>query len=310
MDTDRPDIARAFAHLVGLLDFSALSAMEDIVAAARAAMEKYGDVLPRTLLTGLVQQPAQIGALAGEWLFPPEAPQDTRILYLHGGGMLTGSLASHRAIAAELARQSGLAVLTIAYRLAPEHVFPAGHDDCAAAWAFIQDNGPHGAAPARQLFLAGDSAGGTLAAATCARMIAQRNRVPDALALLGPCLDNRDAPQRADSAGDPIINNAMVGGIALYAAATARDHPALSPLLLDDAVLAQFPPALLQAGSGEYLLADSQALAARLTALGRRNCLSIWPDMPHVWHLFQTLLPEARAAMAEIAAFFHATPKR
>ena len=160
MDTDRPDIARAFAHLVGLLDFSALSAMEDIVAAARAAMEKYGDVLPRTLLTGLVQQPAQIGALAGEWLFPPEAPQDTRILYLHGGGMLTGSLASHRAIAAELARQSGLAVLTIAYRLAPEHVFPAGHDDCAAAWAFIQDNGPHGAAPARQLFLAGDSEAG------------------------------------------------------------------------------------------------------------------------------------------------------
>lgn len=127
---------------------------------------------------------------------------------------------------------------------------------------------------------------------------------------MGPCLDNRDAPQRPDSPGDPIINNAMVGGIALYAGATARAHPALSLLLLDDAVLARFPPTLLQAGSREYLLADSQRFAARLTALGRRNCLSIWPDMPHVWQLFQTLLPEAQAAMTDIAGFFHATPKR
>lgn len=141
-------------------------------------MEKYGDVLPRAAVRGLVQQPARIGAISAQWLFTPEARNDGRILYLHGGGMLAGSLDSHRAIAAELARQSCRPVLAIAYRLAPEHVFPAGLDDCAAAWDFIQHNGPHGAGPAQQLFLAGNSAGGGLAAATCARAIAGQGRVP------------------------------------------------------------------------------------------------------------------------------------
>ena len=141
------------------------------------------------------------------------------------------------------------------------------------------------------------------------RLIGGKGRIPDALALLGAGLDNRDNPGRAPSPTDPIVNNDAIGGILAYAGTVPRDDPRISPLLLDDAVLAQFPPTLLQASAGEYLLQDAQRFSARLTALERRNILSIWPGPPHVWHLFQASLPEAKAAVAEVARFLIATER-
>ncbi len=91
--------------------------------------------------------------------------------------------------------------------------------------------------------------------------------------------------------------------IALYSGATAKDHPRISALFTPDAVLAHFPPTLIQVSTAEYLLPDAHAMAARLTALDRRVVLSAWPDMPHVWHAFRGQLPEAGQALAEAARF-------
>jgi acetyl esterase/lipase len=303
--TLRPDIARAFAHLTSLFDFSALSSQEEVMAAVRTGIERYGDVTSRQPESGITITPVRIGALEAEWITAPAMDADRRILYLHGGGLICGTLSSHRAIAAEMARQSGFSVLNIAYRIAPEHIFPAAHDDAAQAYTWLQDNGPDGArSRACALFILGDSAGGNLAMSVCARAIAQKARLPDRLALLGPCLDNTDNPRRLDRASDPIINRQAVAPMALYAANMPLEDPRISPLYLTDAVLAQFPPVLIQASAAEFLLPDSQILAARLATLGRRNVLSVWPDMPHDWHLFVHHLPEARAALAEAVRFF------
>jgi acetyl esterase/lipase len=302
--TMRPDIARAFQHLVSIFDMSALASQEQILAAARDAIERYGDIVPREPEADVRIQPVAIGGMAAEWLLPPGCATEQRLLFLHGGGLICGSRNSHRPTAAELARRTGFAVLNIDYRLAPEHVFPAAHDDAAAAFTHLCATAPDGSpAPARRAFIAGNSAGANLALDVCAQGLARGDRLPDALALLTPCLDNTQNPRRPERATDPIINDRTVAPMALYAAGTPLDDPRISALFLPDAVLERFPPILIQASAAEFLLPDAQTLAGRLTGLGRRNVLSVWPDMPHDWHSFLRFLPEARAALTEAAQF-------
>ena len=153
------DLAEVFAHLRRGPD-----PVLDPVSAMRSMVEGYGMGCAGEGLTACRVGPVQVGARAAEWLVPPEAGE-RRIVYLHGGGWVAGSLASHRAIAAELALLSGMAVLVPDYRLAPEHPFPAALIDCAAALTHAAANGPDSPGACDRLALAGDSAGGNLAAA-------------------------------------------------------------------------------------------------------------------------------------------------
>lgn len=296
----RPDIARAFAHLAATM---APSADADPIQAMRDGVDRYGDVEPRAPLLDVEVRPVDAGGARAEWLLAAGARPDHRIVYLHGGGWVAGGLYSHRAMCAHLARRSECAVLSVDYRLAPEHPYPAGLDDSLAAIRWAARNGPDGAGSVKHLALAGDSAGGNLAAASCIRLIAANEPVPDRLALICAALDV--APPRTASPGDGNVDAAGVAMMmSLYApGADSLEHVELSPINAAPETLGRFPPTLLQASVAEYLLNDAQRFMVRLTASRRRAVLSVWPDLPHVWHAFTSLLPEAPAALDEVADF-------
>lgn len=230
-----------------------------------------------------------------------------RIVLLHGGGWVAGGLESHRPMAAALAEMSGLAVLLVGYRLAPEHPFPAGFDDCRAALAWAWKNGPSGAEAASQVFLVGDSAGGNLSAAVCVDAIASGAAMPNRLVLMSPALDGSANPARGQEAaanGDQASLEAMMS---LYLKSRDQiDNPRVSPLLAAPGILARFPPTLIQASNTEFLVWDAGEFARLLIKGGVRVNLSIWPAMPHVWQAFLNLLPEAREALSEAANFLTA----
>lgn len=188
---------------------------------------------------------------------------------------------------------------------APEHLFPAAHEDRERAFAWARANGPKGKAKADILSLADDSIGGGLAVSVCAEAIAAGAGAdaPDTLVLFGSTLEANVIAERAERACDRLLSNAALGSLALYAGAAGTQDPRISSLRLPDDALAHFPPALIQAGAPEFLLYDSEAFARRLTAMNRRVTLSIWPDMPHIWRHFTDFLPEAKAALAEAGAF-------
>ncbi len=299
----RPDLRLAFDHLAR--GHSVGDA--DPLATMRRFVDRYGDVSPREPITGVEVTPCEAAGVRAEWVVAPGADTRRRIVFVHGGAWVAGGLESHRPLAAELARGSGCAVLLVDYRLAPEHPFPAAFEDACAVLAWARAHGPSGADPAARLTLVGDSAGGNLAAAACADAVARGLASPDRLALVCPALDGARRAERGRGAGDGADAEGLEGTMALYlqGVATAED-PRVSPLRTNAEVLSRFPPTLLQASGAEFLLWDSQAMAERLAAAGARVTLSVWPGLPHVWHAFLTLLPEAKAAMAELAAFLAA----
>ncbi|WP_164155506.1 alpha/beta hydrolase [Sandarakinorhabdus rubra] len=249
--------------------------------------------------------PVQIGGMAAEWLVPPGAG-DARIVYLHGGGWVAGSPTSHRAIAAEFAHRTGQPVLLPDYRLAPEHPFPSALIDAAAALVHAASNGPDDARPADRLSLAGDSAGGNLAA-VIAMGLGPVDPVPpiDRLLLICPFLsvDNVVAGF-AGLADDPAVSpEAMAMVATFYAPELAATDPRLSPLHANAAALARLPRTLVQASAAETLRGQALQFTQRLWVQQHWARLSLWPDMPHVWHAFIGKLPEASAAIAEAALF-------
>lgn len=296
----RSDLAEVYAHLRREPEEGA-----DPVSAMRAMVEGYGMGCTGAGLAACRVVPVQIGAMAAEWLVPPAAG-DGRIVYLHGGGWVAGSLASHRAIAAELALLAGQAVLVAGYRLAPEDPFPAGLGDAAAALSHAATNGPDGPGRAGRLALVGDSAGGNLAAVVALGLppLADVPR-PDRVVLLSPFL--AVTPVAGGFAGevdDPAVASDAMGLVAeLYAPGCDPGDPAISPLLAPDARLAQLPPTLIQASAAETLRGQALVFAQRAWALGVPLRLSLWPNLPHVWQAFIGKLPEADAALAEAAVF-------
>ncbi len=117
--------------------------------------------------------PLLVDGVPGEWILAPGADPDVRLLYLHGGGYVSGTGAHYAAMAAEISAAARCAVLLLDYRLAPEHPFPAAIEDCCGAHEWLLNHGPTGPGPARTTFIAGDSAGGGL---VLAALLALRDR--------------------------------------------------------------------------------------------------------------------------------------
>ena len=240
----------------------------------------------------------------GEWVLPRDGVvEDGRtILYLHGGGYVFCSEETHRPLTTTLANRCRARVFVPAYRLAPEHPFPAAIDDCltAAAWVFTQ-----GAVPARTV-VAGDSAGGGLAAALC---VARRDAGLPPLSgavLLSPWTDlaatgdsiRTNAERDAMFVGDQIANFSRE-----YLGSTPATHPLASPLYAE---LAGLPPMLIHVSTQEVLLDDARRLAVRARAAGVDVTLREWDDLVHVWQLWTPFMPEARDALADAAAWIRA----
>lgn len=244
-------------------------------------------------------QPVSAGGVDGEWLVPSDAPRDKAILYFHGGGFRIGSVASHRDLAARIADASGCRVLSINYRLAPEHRFPAALDDVLAAYHYLRGQGLRPA----DIAFAGDSAGGNLVLAT---MLAARDRrlpLPAAGALMSPWTDltASGASYESRAEADPIHQRAMILALARNYLGKDGDprNPLASPLHAD---LACLPPLLVQVGDRETVRDDSVDLAARARAAGCEVELQVWDGMIHVFQMFPEI-PQAREAIGSLAVF-------
>jgi len=243
----------------------------------------------------------KVGAngVPAEWTVADGARDDVAIVYFHGGGYAMGSLNSHRGHCARLSRAARARVLSVDYRLGPEHPHPAAVEDALAAVRYVRTNG---FAP-RRTAIAGDSAGGGL---TLAALVALRDAgepTPAAGLCISPWTDlalTGDS-MRSKAAEDPMVRAADLALMAdAYLAGADPKTPLASPLYAN---LAGLPPLLLQVGSAEILLDDAVRVAARARAAGVEAELRVWPDMFHVWHAFADILPEGQQAVDEMAAF-------
>jgi len=237
-----------------------------------------------------------------EWLTPPGARPATVVLYLHGGGYVIGSPRSHRHLAAAVARASGARALLLDYRLAPENPFPAALDDAVAAYDWLLGRG----LDARQVVIAGDSAGGGLTVATLLALRDRGRPRPAAGVCISPWVDlTCSAPSYASKAAvDPIVTQESVTLLAkAYVGVSDVKAPLISPLYAD---LAGLPPLLVHVGSDEVLLDDALGLAERARKAGVDVTVEEWPAMIHVWHWFQPMLEEAERATQAIGAFVRA----
>ncbi|MFZ4603521.1 MAG: alpha/beta hydrolase fold domain-containing protein [Caulobacterales bacterium] len=307
MANDRRSTRKAALDVIGA-HLATPPEVDDLVRAMRTQTERYAMGQAGRGLHACREIDVVIGAVPARWFVPPGAGEGRRHVHLHGGGWTAGSIASHRAMLAELALAMAAPVLAPAYRLAPEHPFPAAFDDAFAALAFAQAHGPLGdAAPAR-VTLSGDSAGGNLAAAVALRCIAEKAQAPERLALISPFLALKLGGSSFAAPVQDII--VMQEGIdlvgTLYAPHTAPRDPRVEPLYAERTDLARMCPVLIQASAVESLRDQAFAFANALWAAGAEARLSLWPDVPHVWHVFLETLPDASAAIGEVAAFLTA----
>lgn len=299
----RPDLERAFEHL-RVEGAMRPGTPAEMIAGLRAFVDRYGDLEPRQPTPGVTSRPVMAGSVPCEWVVPDDPVGQGRLVLIHGGGWVAGSFLSHRAVAGELALQSGWPVLMVGYRLSPEHAFPAALDDCAQALEWAWSHGPQGPEPAGVLALVGDSAGGNLAAASCVRALETGCRLPSRLALLSGVLDGRPGQGRAARGDTQISDEAIAGVLAMYLQGQApEEHAWVSPMVASPETLGQFPPTLLQASLHEALYSDAERFHQRLREAGVRCVLSAWPGLPHGWHAFVRHLPEARQALSEVASF-------
>ncbi len=246
-----------------------------------------------------------VDGVPGEWIVQPESDSNRRMLYVHGGGYVMGSLDSHRRLCADIARAGACAVLSLDYRLAPEHPFPAAVEDALAGLAYVWANGPGDAGEAATVFVAGDSAGGGL---TLATLIAARDRgLRQATGGIGlsPWTDLAATPEELASEGlnDPTIPDnrtaitASQEWAAVYAGDADRTDPLLSPLFAD---YTGIPPLLLQVGAVEMICRDTTRVTEKARAAGVDVTEEVWDDMFHVWQAFAPMLPEGQQAIDRI----------
>lgn len=247
---------------------------------------------------GLVWEPFGLAGMDAAWM-RLERPHKRRrvILYCHGGGYTSGGLGFSKVLASKLTRATGLDVLAFDYRLAPEHPYPAAVEDAQAAWDHLMRLG----FGARDVVLAGDSAGGNMALVLCLRLRAEGRMLPGALLLMSPWTDmtcsGESLTERADI--DPVLTPEYIYAVReAYAGGLDPAQPELSPLLAD---LAGFPPTLIQVGTHEILFSDAERLAERMKAAGTECRLEVWEGM---WHDFQMYPSKSASQAMQNAAHF------
>ena len=238
------------------------------------------------------------GGVPATWYGAPGLASRGTILYLHGGAWSMHFPYSYRRHAATLSAMTGMRVLLPEYRLAPEHPFPAGIDDCFAVYRWLLDQGYAD----RPLALAGDSAGGSLSLVTLMRARDAMLPMPGCAALLSPSTDaTMSAPSAKYNAdADPMFSPAAMGLLAvIYCPGQDLGNPLLSPLFGNWNGL---PPLLFHAGSTEMLLDDSVRAHDRARQAGVDAQIEVFVGLPHVFHVFEWM-PESRVGMQAVADF-------
>lgn len=249
-------------------------------------------------MAGMDWEPFDLSGMPAAWM-RLERPHRRRhaILYCHGGGYTSGNLGYSKVLASKLTQVTGYDVLTFEYRLAPENPYPAAVEDALRAWDHLMLLG-YGA---RDVVVAGDSAGGNLALVLCQRLKARERMLPAALLLLSPWTDmSASGPSYQERAEiDPMLTMSYIAAVReAYAPGRDLRSPELSPLFGD---FTGFPPTLIQVGTHEILYSDAEALRDAMCAAGTACRLEVWEDMWHVFQMFPT--KKAASAMEQVGRF-------
>lgn len=255
-----------------------------------------------------VPDDVRIGAEPGlehcdaEWLTPVSGPTERIVLHLPGGAFMTRFKSAERVFLARLCRAAHARGRLVFYRLAPEHPYPAGLEDCLEAYRQLLD---HGLAP-EHIFISGMSAGGCLALATLMSLRDKGMPMPAGAVLMSPAADLTDGPERGsrfDNAGRDALLSLDQGDeirrLYLNGRDELVDHPYVSPVLGDYAGL---PPLLFQVSNTEILLDDSRRCAARARSAGVTAEVDLWNRMPHGWQAL-SFTPESGRAIDRLADF-------
>lgn len=270
-----------------------LARVEPLV--ARANFERQGRLFRNPPFA--LYQEDRIGDVAVTWAAARPCRPEV-LLWVHGGAHVMGSARTHRALAARIAAMTGLRAVLPDYRVAPEAPFPASHDDALAVWDGLVTMGH---APG-SIVLGGDSSGGGVMLALLATLLARGQR-PLAAVALAPFTDlTGTSPSiRANEASDLFLPASRLTEVcALFLDGADPRDPRASPLF---ARFPDCPPVFFQTASTEILRDDTLRMVEHLAAQGARPELDLWGDLPHVWALFQGWLPEADAAVTNIAGF-------
>lgn len=240
-----------------------------------------------------------IKAVPAEWIRPDFPHTDKKvILYCHGGGYTSGGLNYARILGAKLAINTGIDVMTFAYRLAPENPYPAAIEDAMRVYDYLMYLG-YGA---KDIIVAGDSAGGNLALEIALHLKAQKRKLPLGFILFSPWTDMRMEGSSYNTCADkdPLLTKEYISAVrGAYGGEYADYNMAeFSPLLGD---LSFFPPTLVQVGSHEILKSDSEALAKKIVASQGWAKLEVYKGG---WHVFQQMPTSmAATAMKNVATF-------
>ncbi len=250
---------------------------------------------------GVTYRSDAVAGVEGIWALPLGADTSRVILYAHGGGFCVGSAASHRKLAAHLAKALGTTAFVMDYRRAPEHPFPAQIEDATTVYRALLDRG---FAPG-SIITAGDSAGGNLAVATVLKLRDDGSPLPEAVIALSPWLDMELAGESltTNAAADGLVSRQILEGMsAMFFGDTGKpDDPLANPLYAD---FTGFPRLYISAGSAETLLDDATRLADRASAAGTEVTLSVVDGMQHVFPFLAGRAPEADAEISRIRSWY------
>ncbi|MBP6208218.1 MAG: alpha/beta hydrolase [Anaerolineales bacterium] len=237
--------------------------------------------------------------IQAEWLTPHNANPAHAILFFHGGGYVTGSIADHRMMCGLLAEATNTKVLIPEYRLAPEHPFPAAVDDALKVYHWLLKQG----FSSEKIIFAGDSAGGGLSLAAALALKEKSGSLPAAILCLSPWADLtlKGGSHATRAKAEVILKTETLREWALcYTDESNLSNPLVSPVFGD---FQGFPPIFIQVGSDEVLLDDALMAAEKARSAGVNVSLNVWDGMWHVWQALGNLLPENKKTFEEIAQF-------
>jgi epsilon-lactone hydrolase len=234
--------------------------------------------------------PGRVGDVAGSWVTPVGAPHAPVILYLHGGAFVTPLGGPFRMVAAHIGLSAGLRVFVPDYRILPEHVYPAAHEDCFSVYRDLVEQK---LAPV----LVGDSTGGVLALAMLLRARQTGLPQPPVCVLLSPTVDYGFRDQGILRAKDAFVHPTFVlTGHAGYVNGNDTSLPDLGPVYQD---LRGLAPIHVLVGEHEILRTETDRLTQAAQQQGVAIAVRTWPGMWHGWYVMADRLPEGRRALAE-----------
>jgi acetyl esterase/lipase len=260
----------------------------------------FSELMARVPVAPDVQQsPVEIGGVAGVEVTVQGNEAENVILYFHGGVYVIGYAAATVPLVGDLVRRTGTKAITLEYRLAPEHPYPAAVEDARAAYVGLL---AQGIAPG-QIALAGESAGGGLAVALLLALREAGVPLPSCAYLMSPYADLTLSGETltAKQEVDPLLTpEGLRARVPDYVGGADAADPLISPIFGE---LRDLPPLLIQVGSHEVLLSDALRLAARAAISDVPVTLEVTPGVPHVFQAYAALLDEAGAALDRAAGF-------